>query len=430
MAKYSLAFTGSAGAALCAGATLMFLAFNAQAASVQTVSGFNNPGNLTMEKYVPDAMPSQAPLVVILHGCTQNGQEYLNKAGWKKMADLYKFAVLLPTQKSGNNMNACFNWFEPNDIDRGKGEGASIINAMDKVIADHALDSSRVFVSGLSAGGAMTSVMLGTYPERFKGGAINAGVVYGCARSVWAGLTCMSNPGSKTPQQFGDAVRNANPGYSGPWPTVQVFHGKNDDKVAPSQVAAIMKQWTNVHGIDQTADFTGSGGNADIKRYNNAQGYAKVETYEINSMGHATVINPGGTGEDCGESAQYYVDGNVCSAFVSGKFWGIISSADDGFAGGGGGTTTTTAATTTTTTGTATTTTTTATTTTTTTTTTVGACFTASNYAHTTAGRAYVVLGLTYAKGSNQNMGLWNVFSTTKLRQTGSNYYVIDNTCP
>lgn len=424
MAKYPPLFVGTASAAILSGLFLLY-ASATQAASVQTVSNFTNPGNLTMEKYIPDAMPAQAPLVVILHGCTQNGQEYLNKAGWKKLADQYKFAVLLPTQKSANNMNACFNWFEPNDIDRGKGEGASIINAMDRVIADHALDGSRVFVSGLSAGGAMTSVMLGTYPERFKGGAVNAGVVYGCARNVFSGLTCMTNPGSSTPQQFGDKVRTANPGYSGPWPTVQVFHGKNDDKVGIANLTAIMKQWTNVHGIDQTADVTGTGGNADIKRYNNAQGVSKVETYEINGMGHATVVNPGAAAEDCGEAAQYYVDGNVCSAFVSGKFWGIIVSADDGFAGGGGGTTTTTAATTSTTAGSST-----STTTASTTSTTAGACFKSSNYAHTTAGRAHQTLGITYANGSNQNMGLWNMLVITKLRQTGANYYVIDNTCP
>ncbi|HRE17844.1 MAG TPA: hypothetical protein PLW86_12405, partial [Rhodocyclaceae bacterium] len=93
----------------------------------------------------------------------------------------------------------------------------------------------------------------------------------------------------------------------------------------------------------------------------------------------------------------------------------------------GGGTTTTTAAGTTTTTAAGTTTTTTA---TTTTTTAAGACFTASNYAHVTAGRAYNSLGYAKANGSNQNMGLYNTYTTTKLRQTGTNYYVIDTTCP
>ncbi|HRE15744.1 MAG TPA: PHB depolymerase family esterase, partial [Rhodocyclaceae bacterium] len=114
-------------------------ASSASAASLQTVSGFTNPGALTMQKYIPDGMPSQAPMVVVLHGCQQDGPEYYQKSGWKKMADLYKFALLVPTQPSGNNGNRCFNWFEKGDFQRGSGESASIVNAMSKVVADHAL---------------------------------------------------------------------------------------------------------------------------------------------------------------------------------------------------------------------------------------------------------------------------------------------------
>lgn len=301
-------------------------------AALPAVSGFDNPGNLTMYKYVPSALAANAPLVVALHGCTQNGEEYLNNAGWKKMADQFRFAVLVPEQKSANNQNKCFNWFEPGDYRRGQGESRSIINAMDKVIADHQLDRSRVYVSGLSAGGAMTSVMLGSYPDRFAGGAVMAGVVYGCASDLWSGLSCMNNPGTD-PNALGDAVRNANPGYSGPWPKVQVWHGKNDDKVSIANLSAIVRQWTNVLGTDQNADSTVTLGNATRKSYTRAD-QVVVESFEVAGMGHSVATDPGNEVDQCGAGVKYYEDANVCASFVVGKFFGIMNDPNDGASSG------------------------------------------------------------------------------------------------
>src|SRR5574338_105081 len=99
-------------------AVALFASFGASAASLQTVSGFTNPGALTMQKYIPDGMPSGAALVVVLHGCTQSGPEYYDKAGWKEMADRFKIALLVPSQTSSNNLNKCFNWFQPSDYSR------------------------------------------------------------------------------------------------------------------------------------------------------------------------------------------------------------------------------------------------------------------------------------------------------------------------
>jgi len=397
------------------------LPISAHAASLQGVSGFTNPGALTMQKYIPDGIGTSAPLVVTLHGCQQNGAEYYEATGWKKLADRYKFALLVPSQTSANNGNKCFNWFDPNDFGRGKGESASIVNAMDKVIADHGLDRARVFVTGVSAGGAMTLALLANYPDRFKSGAPHAGVAFGCANSTMSGITCMNSPGTRT----GNEVKNAYPGYSGPYPSVLVFHGTSDQYVSYNHVQQNVNQWAEVHGIDKTADYSATIGVTAIKLYNNASGVTKVASYSINGMKHAVGINPGSLDEECGSAVtEYYSDKDVCTSFVAGKFWGIIASGDDGYAGGSPTTTTTTTSTT----GTGPTTTTTS--TTTTTTLAGGACFKSSNYAHTTAGRAYQSLGYTYAKGSNQNMGLWNMVTVTKLRQTGTSYYVIDNTCP
>src|SRR4051812_33417556 len=88
----------------------------AYAASLTSVASFgSNPGNLTMYSYRPDGLPAGAPLVVAMHGCTQNATDYFTNAGWRKYADLWHFALVLPEQKSANNSTSCFNWFQTAD---------------------------------------------------------------------------------------------------------------------------------------------------------------------------------------------------------------------------------------------------------------------------------------------------------------------------
>ena len=113
----------------------------------------SNPGNLKMCTYVPDDLEASRPLVVALHGCTQQASDYDDETGWVKLADKHKFALLLPQQQQANNATKCFNWFEQGDIERDQGEALSIRQMIDKMIADEAADSENVYVTGLSAGG-------------------------------------------------------------------------------------------------------------------------------------------------------------------------------------------------------------------------------------------------------------------------------------
>ena len=137
-----------------------------------------NPGALRMFAHLPPKQSGSLPLVVVLHGCTQTAAGYDQGAGWSTLANRYGFALLFPEQQRANNPNGCFNWFQTGDIERGHGEALSIRQMIAKMVADHPIDARRVFVSGLSAGGAMTSVMLATYPDVFAGGAIIAGLPY------------------------------------------------------------------------------------------------------------------------------------------------------------------------------------------------------------------------------------------------------------
>jgi poly(3-hydroxybutyrate) depolymerase len=138
----------------------------------------SNPGALNAYFFVPQTVVPNPALVVVLHGCTQNAAGYDHGSGWSQVAEDNGFILLFPEQRRGNNMNLCFNWFEPGDKRRGAGEPLSICQMTDKMVTRHGIDPTRIFVNGLSAGGAMTSVMLATYPELFAGGAVIAGLPF------------------------------------------------------------------------------------------------------------------------------------------------------------------------------------------------------------------------------------------------------------
>jgi poly(hydroxyalkanoate) depolymerase family esterase len=387
----------------------------ASAASLTQVSSFgSNPGNLTMYAYRPDNLPAGAPLVVAMHGCTQNATAYYDNSGWKKYADLWGFALVFPEQKSANAANACFNWFTAGDVGRGQGEALSIKQMVDYAVSTYGLNRTRVYVTGLSAGGAMTAVMLATYPDVFAAGSILSGLPYGCAPAT-SPYTCMSPGVDKTPSQWGSLVRGAFPGYTGPWPRVAIWHGTSDFVVASMNATESRDQWTNVWGLSTTPTSTASlPAGTSVENYDSG-GQTVVRVYRVSGMGHGTPVDPGNATDQCGTAGAYFLD-TICSAYRDALFFGLNGSTPP-------------PTTTPPTTGVPTT----APPTTAPPTTappTSGPCFTASNYAQVSAGRAHQSLGQTYANGSNQAMGLWNTFVTHTLRQTGTNFYVLaDGQC-
>jgi len=295
-------------------------------ASLTSVSSFGtNPGNLLMYYYAPSSPKSPAPLVVALHGCTQSANEYADRTEWHVLANKYGFYVVFPQQQSSNNQNKCFNWFEPGDIARGQGEALSIKQMVDYMKSHFNIDSSKVFVTGLSAGGAMTSVMMATYPDVFAGGAVMAGIPYKCATTMTEGFTCMSGV-DKTPQQWGDLVRGAYSGYSGPYPTLMVFQGSSDYTVRDVNMTELVDQWTNVHGTDQTPEVTETFRTATRKIYRNSSGKDVVVTYYISGMGHGITVDPGTNQDQGGTTGAYSEDKDIYSSYYAAQFWGLTGS--------------------------------------------------------------------------------------------------------
>lgn len=308
------------------GGVLALLGVVGGALAQTQVTGFgSNPGNLQMFRHVPSGLPANAPVVVALHGCAQQASAYDNETGWVQLANQWKFTLVLPQQQTGNNSSRCFNWFESGDITRGQGEALSIKQMVDKTLADQGADPARVYVTGLSAGGAMTSVMLATYPEVFAGGAIIAGIPYNCGTGTTAAFSCM-NPGSDlSPAAWGNKVRAAS-SHSGPWPIVSIWHGDADTTVRPANATESMEQWTNVHGADQIADVQDTLGGYPHKVYRNPAGTPVVETWLITGMGHGTPVDPGTGPTQCGTAGAYILDVNICSSYWIGKFFGLDNS--------------------------------------------------------------------------------------------------------
>ncbi|WP_166028674.1 alpha/beta hydrolase family esterase [Streptomyces chilikensis] len=458
----------------------------ASAASLTQVTGFGtNPGNLQMYAYVPDGLPAGAPLVVAMHGCTQSAPDYHAHSGWAKYADLYGFAVVYPHTSSANNANSCFNWFQSSDHSRGQGEALSVKQMVDHAIGRYGSDRSRVFVTGLSAGGAMTAAMLAAYPDVFAGGSIASGIPAGCATGVANAYTCMYNATPRTPKQWGDAVRSASGGWTGPWPRVAVWHGTSDTTVVPANATQSRDQWTDVWGLGQTPSSTASlPGNTTQAVYTDARGVPAVTTFTVSGMGHGTAVDPGSGTQQCGTAGTYYLD-TICSSYYTALFWGLdggsagpgvpgalpaptgltagqvtesgltlswnavagaasyeihrggsrvgtvtgTSYTDSGLSPGTAYTYTVAAVDSAGTAG--------ARSAAVTATTTGGdggfepRCHTASNYAHVQAGRARHSGGYAYANGSGQNMGLYNTFYSHTLEETSPGHFVIsDSGCP
>jgi poly(hydroxyalkanoate) depolymerase family esterase len=296
------------------------------------VTGFgSNPGNLQMFTYTPAGLPANAPIVMVLHGCTQNATA-MEATGWNAAANAHKLFLIYPQQQSSNNSSSCFNWFESGDITRGQGEALSLRQMVAWALANTGTDPSRVYVTGLSAGAFMAGVLAATYPEVFAGAAIHAGGPYRCATSVAEAYSCMSPGVNRTPSAWGDLVRNAAPGHTGRRPKISIWHGTSDTTVKPSNLTEAMEQWTNVLGADQTPDLTETLSGHTHKVYRDGAGASVVETYDIVSMGHAVPVDPQFTipgGGACGSTAAYMADFNICAVYQQELFFGLVNTTGD-----------------------------------------------------------------------------------------------------
>ncbi|MBR1155935.1 PHB depolymerase family esterase [Bradyrhizobium sp. JYMT SZCCT0428] len=282
----------------------------------------SNPGALRMFSFVPEHLPRAPALVVVLHGCGQTAAGYDRGAGWSTLAERYGFALLMPEQQASNNGNTCFNWFNPEDISRDGGEAGSIRQMIARMVGDHHIDSRRIYVTGLSAGGAMTSVMLATYPDVFAGGAVIAGLPYGIAGNVREALSGMMQSPSRPADELGDLVRNASK-HKGPWPKLSVWHGSADRTVSPGNADEIVKQWLDVHQLPLAPMSTGDVDGYPRQVWWNADGETVVESYTITDMAHGTPLGATDNDERYGEQGAFLIEAGISSSYHIANFFGL-----------------------------------------------------------------------------------------------------------
>jgi poly(hydroxyalkanoate) depolymerase family esterase len=295
---------------------------NVRSPLVETTDFGPNPGGLRMFSFVPVNLQQPPALVVVLHGCGQTAAGYDLGAGWSTLAKHFGFALLMPEQQSSNNASTCFNWFNPEDTTRDSGEACSIRQMIARMVGDVGIDPRRIFITGLSAGGAMTSVMLATYPEVFAAGAVIAGLPFGVATNVREALSGMFQSPSRPADELGDLVRNASD-HKGPWPRISVWHGSADRTVNPANANEIVKQWLDVHRLPSAPMSQ-----ADVDGYPrqvwwNEDGETIVESYTITDMAHGTPLGIADNDERYGAQGAFLIEAGISSSYHIANFFGL-----------------------------------------------------------------------------------------------------------
>src|SRR5271166_5496953 len=234
--------------------------------------------------YVPSRSHGQArPLIVMLHGCTQNPDDFAVGTGMNRLAEEHGFIVAYPGQPASANPAACWNWFHPAHQRRDGGEPSIIAGITRAIMAEFSVDGARVYVAGLSAGGAMAATMSATYPELYAAAGIHSGLPHGAAADVPSAFAAMRG----TSKPAGSRRRKTR--AKGRVRTI-VFHGANDKTVDPSNAEAILADVrAGLSELGREARDKGVAGGRAYTRtiVTDARGVPHAECWAIDGLGHA-----------------------------------------------------------------------------------------------------------------------------------------------
>jgi len=291
-----------------------------------------NRGHLKMFFHAPPNgdITKPAPLVVVLHGCLQCATKVQKQSGWSKLADENGFYILYPQQRRINNPERCFRWYKRKHTRKGKGENASIKKMVDHMKLKYNIDSSRIFITGLSAGAAMSVIMMADYPETFNAGAIFAGGAYKAGNGMVTGVMALLGWRIKSAEKWGSIVRKQNPNYKGEYPRMIIYQGNSDWVVNKRNGVEIMKQWTNLHHISTQPNETidGFANVKDIHRlsYSSSKKKEVVVFYKVDRLSHALLVDPGKCHFQGGRRGFFSKDKNYNSTLWTAYDFGLIKS--------------------------------------------------------------------------------------------------------
>lgn len=236
----------------------------------------NNAGSRCYKLYTPTSTdPRPRPLIVMLHGCTQSPDDFAAGTRMNICAEEHGCFVLYPEQATSANASKCWNWFKTSDQQRDQGEPLIIADLTRHIIQTHGIDPARVYVAGLSAGGAAAAVLAETYPDLYRAVGVHSGLACGAARDMPSAFMAMKGQGLPTHTRTSFFV-----------PTI-VFHGDSDATVHPSNGAAVVAraaERSNLQTMTETGETAGRSFTRCLHR--DKAGRTVVEDWVIHGAGH------------------------------------------------------------------------------------------------------------------------------------------------
>tara|TARA_B100000809_G_scaffold131230_2_gene129038 strand:+ start:18178 stop:19062 length:885 start_codon:yes stop_codon:yes gene_type:complete len=278
---------------------LTFIGFS-QRDLTQVANFGKNKGNLKMFQYIPANLnhSNPIPLVIVAHGCTQSAKLIANETGWNKLADSLNFIVIYPEQKQLNNVAKCYNFYLGFKAKKDKGEVASIKQMIDFSFKTRNIDSTKIFITGFSAGGGISNAMLNAYPNLF-----NAGVLFAAPSNLF----------------------KMNKETAEHQPKIAIIQGDKDMVVPKGNANRILKQWIEKNQFTDSAFvITKEYLNHPLltsKEFFNTKNELKITLLSVKDLKHKVMISPGKPIERGGEIDFHTVDLNFHSTYWAAQFF-------------------------------------------------------------------------------------------------------------
>ena len=271
----------------------------------------SSAGSRRYRLFVPSCPPAELEgLVLMLHGCKQNPDDFAAGTGMNALAEARRMIVAYPEQPGGANISGCWNWFEPAHQGRETGEPAILAALARELAGEFGLPSGRIFAAGLSAGGAMAAVLAETHPDVFAAVGIHSGLPYGAASDLASAFAAMRGQGTARP-----------PRQAGTAPRVIVFHGDADHTVHVGNAEAIVARLRTAGAPAERDTGTEGGRGWQRTRLAAPDGSPQVELWRIAGAGHAwSGGHPSGSFTDAGgpsasaEMLRFFGEGQKSAA--------------------------------------------------------------------------------------------------------------------